>query len=67
MEPTKIDPQNVVSTTNSLVGTIPGLMPPNFLPQQLVITGSQKKDCVRLRGLPYESQVHYLSRDEIYN
>lgn len=38
-----------------LGGPLPGLMPQ----QQLVISGS-RKDCVRLRGLPYEAQVQHI-------
>lgn len=38
-----------------LGGPMPGLMPQ----QQLVISGS-RKDCVRLRGLPYEAQVQHI-------
>jgi epithelial splicing regulatory protein 1/2 len=38
-----------------------GLLPSaaHLYPQQCVIQG-QRKDCVRLRGLPYEAQVHHI-------
>lgn len=32
---------------------------PAVLPQHLVISG-QRKDCVRLRGLPYEAHVQHI-------
>lgn len=37
-------------------------MPPpivNVLPQQLITRGT-KKDCIRLRGLPYEAKVEHI-------
>ena len=33
--------------------------PVNDLPQQMITTGT-RKDCIRLRGLPYESQVEHI-------
>lgn len=34
----------------------PILPPPPLLPQHIITSGT-RKDCVRLRGLPYEAQV----------
>lgn len=34
-------------------------MPPQLLPQY-VITSGTRKDCVRLRGLPYEALVEHI-------
>ncbi|KAL0277725.1 UNVERIFIED_CONTAM: hypothetical protein PYX00_004915 [Menopon gallinae] len=40
---------------------IPPMPPPivNVLPQQLITRGT-KKDCIRLRGLPYEAKVEHI-------
>lgn len=57
------------SPTNGagIMGAVPGLMsglasplsPTGLQPQQMVIAGA-RKDCVRLRGLPYEAQVQHI-------
>uniref|UniRef100_A0A914W4Q5 RRM domain-containing protein n=1 Tax=Plectus sambesii TaxID=2011161 RepID=A0A914W4Q5_9BILA len=43
-----------VPTGVGLAGSLPALMP-----QQVVISGN-RKDCIRLRGLPYEAQVQHI-------
>ena len=37
----------------------PGLPPMTVIPQQLITAGT-RKDCIRLRGLPYEAQVEHI-------
>ena len=37
-------------------GLPPSLAPVTVIPQQLITAGT-RKDCIRLRGLPYEAQV----------
>ncbi len=39
-----------------LTGVLPQSAAGGLFPQQLIISGS-RKDCIRLRGLPYEAQV----------
>ena len=34
-------------------------MPVSVLPQQMITAGT-RKDCIRLRGLPYEAQVEHI-------
>lgn len=34
-------------------------IPPPILPQHIITSGT-RKDCVRLRGLPYEAQVEHI-------
>lgn len=34
-------------------------LPPPFLPQYIITSGT-RKDCVRLRGLPYEALVEHI-------
>jgi len=43
----------------SLINGIPAVPPLPVIPQQL-ITAGVKKDCIRLRGLPYEAQVEHI-------
>ena len=38
---------------------LPPVPPMAVIPQQLITAGT-RKDCIRLRGLPYESQVRLL-------
>lgn len=38
---------------------LPPLPPPPLLPQQAITCGT-RKDCIRLRGLPYEAQVEHI-------
>ena len=47
--------------TLPLISQIPNYVPPPgaVLPQQLITTGT-RKDCVRLRGLPYTAQVIHI-------
>ena len=53
-------PPNVPHTL-PLISQIPNYVPPPgaVLPQQLITTGT-RKDCVRLRGLPYTAQVIHI-------
>uniref|UniRef100_A0A915KAL6 RRM domain-containing protein n=1 Tax=Romanomermis culicivorax TaxID=13658 RepID=A0A915KAL6_ROMCU len=41
------------------IPTMPQLVP-GFLPPQQLLVGGSRKDCIRLRGLPYESQVQHI-------
>jgi len=40
-------------------GLPPSLAPVTVIPQQLITAGT-RKDCIRLRGLPYEAQVEHI-------
>ena len=42
-----------------LLPCIPPVPPMAVIPQQLITAGT-RKDCIRLRGLPYESQVEHI-------
>ncbi len=63
MEPPK--PEVTPNATPGLMGTMSGMglagrtSAAAMLPQQRMISG-QKKDCIRLRGLPYEAQVQHI-------
>lgn len=45
--------------TSKLPPLVPPLPAPPLLPQH-VITCGIRKDCIRLRGLPYEAQVEHI-------
>ncbi|CAB3229585.1 unnamed protein product [Arctia plantaginis] len=47
------------STPSTAPAPAEGLMPVTLVPQH-VITSGTAKDCVRLRGLPYEAQVEHI-------
>ncbi len=54
-----MDPRNPAEAEPQLPPLIPQLphqAAPLMLPQQLITSGTQR-DCIRLRGLPYESSV----------
>ncbi|XP_077284388.1 epithelial splicing regulatory protein fusilli [Arctopsyche grandis] len=53
-----LDPKTYESTTTA--GPILGPLPPVALLPQHVITSGTLKDCIRLRGLPYEAQVEHI-------
>merc|ERR1719187_1764547 len=55
-EPAK---SGVVSSSAPLIPTLPPVPPMAVIPQQL-ITAGVRKDCIRLGGLPYESQVEHI-------
>jgi len=55
-EPAK---HNNVPHTAPLIHTLPPVPPMAVIPQQM-ITAGVRKDCIRLRGLPYESQVEHI-------
>ena len=42
-----------------LLPCIPPVPPMAVIPQQLITAGT-RKDCIRLRGLPYEAQVEHI-------
>ena len=45
--------------TSSASPLVPHLAPLPLIPQQIITSGT-RKDCVRLRGLPYEAQVEHI-------
>lgn len=42
-----------------LIPSLPPVPPMTVIPQQLITAGT-RKDCIRLRGLPYEAQVEHI-------
>lgn len=48
-----------VSGAPPLIPNLPQVPPMAVIPQQLITAGT-RKDCIRLRGLPYESQVEHI-------
>jgi len=55
-EPAK---QNNIPSTGPLIHSLPPVPPMAVIPQQMITAGI-RKDCIRLRGLPYESQVEHI-------
>ena len=55
MDPPKSDSMAILP---GLVGVLPSSLP-MVAPQQVMISGC-RKDCIRLRGLPYEAQVQHV-------
>ncbi|VDP22659.1 unnamed protein product [Soboliphyme baturini] len=50
---------NPLSNGGDALGCNINGMIPTLIPQQALISGF-RKDCIRLRGLPYEAQVHHI-------
>jgi epithelial splicing regulatory protein 1/2 len=59
-EPAAAGPKGVVGSMAGLQAPLLPCLPPGppmaVIPQQLITAGT-RKDCIRLRGLPYEAQV----------
>lgn len=55
-EPAK---QNNIPSSGPLIHSLPPVPPMAVIPQQMITAGI-RKDCIRLRGLPYESQVEHI-------
>jgi len=49
----------VGGTSAPLLPSLPPVPPMAVIPQQLITAGT-RKDCIRLRGLPYEAQVEHI-------
>eukprot|EP00092_Neocalanus_flemingeri_P009635 GFUD01010373.1.p1 GENE.GFUD01010373.1~~GFUD01010373.1.p1 ORF type:complete len:502 (-),score=123.80 GFUD01010373.1:1251-2756(-) len=49
----------VGGTSAPLIPSLPPVPPMAVIPQQLITAGT-RKDCIRLRGLPYEAQVEHI-------
>ena len=53
-----MDPRTY-ETQAPLIQQLPQMAQMPLLPQQLITSGT-RKDCIRLRGLPYEAQVEHI-------
>lgn len=52
--------QKYHGVVNQMPQILPHQLPPLPLLPQHIITSGTRKDCIRLRGLPYEAQVEHI-------
>jgi len=54
-----VTPPGVHTSSSPLISSLPPIPQIPLIPQQLITQGTNK-DCIRLRGLPYEAQVEHI-------